>query len=76
MSDPFPKPCPKCGHTFTLAELKTMAVGDGWRRFIIVEEKDGTLQPVDFNDFEPSTMTEAYSHPSGARIMPLGHSSS
>lgn len=57
MSDPFPKPCPNCGHALSLADLKTMAVGDGFRRFIFVIGADGKPEPVDFNEFDPATMT-------------------
>lgn len=65
MSDPFPKPCPNCGHAFTLAELKTMAVGDGWRRFIFIVGEDGNPLPVDFNDFNPATMRVWADRPEG-----------
>jgi hypothetical protein len=44
---------------FTLADLKRMAVGDGWQRWIMVTMPDGTRQPVRFDDFDPRTMTPA-----------------
>jgi hypothetical protein len=55
-SDAYDGQCPTCGHVFTLADLKRMAVGDGWQRWIMVSMPDGTRQPVRFDDFDPQTM--------------------
>jgi hypothetical protein len=57
-SDAYDGLCPSCGHVFTLADLKRMAVGDGWQRWVMVEV-DGKRQPVRFDDFDPQTMTPA-----------------
>jgi hypothetical protein len=58
-SDAYDGLCPSCGHVFTLAELKRMAVGDGWQQRWIMVEVDGKRQPVRFDDFDPRTMTQA-----------------
>lgn len=49
--------CPSCGHAFTLVDLKTMAVGDGYQRFLPVRLENGEETVVSFDDFNPSTMT-------------------
>ena len=49
--------CPSCGHTFTLATLKEMATGDGWVRYVPIRARDGDLEWVSFDDFNPATMT-------------------
>jgi hypothetical protein len=56
MPDPFRPNCPDCGHRFSLADLKTMAIGDGWERYILVEAADGKREVVSFTDFNPATM--------------------
>ena len=45
--------CPHCGHTFTLADLRHMAVGDGWQRYIRVQLADASIKAVAFDDFDP-----------------------
>jgi len=62
-SPPFDPKCPGCGHTFTLAELKRMAVGDGWDRSLWILLPDGTRQAVSFADYNPRTMTPAPDSP-------------
>lgn len=49
--------CPACGHRFELGELKTMAVGDGWQRHLLVRHDDGTETVVSFDEFWPVGMT-------------------
>ena len=55
----FDPPCPKCGHEFSLADLKRKAMGDGLQRWIAARLPDGTVTPVRFADFDPVTMTDA-----------------
>jgi hypothetical protein len=54
-SPPFDNACPQCGHTFSLSDLKRMAVGDGFQRYILVETPAGP-KPVSFTDFDPVRM--------------------
>lgn len=54
-SPPHDGKCPQCAHVFTLAELKRMAVGDGFQRYIFVESADGPAL-VSFSDYDPLTM--------------------
>jgi hypothetical protein len=56
--------CPQCGHSFTLAELKTMATGDGWQRFIPVALPDGTRAVVSFDARRPSKAFATGTHKS------------
>jgi len=56
MGMPFRSTCPDCGHSFSLSELKMMAVGDGWQRFLLVRLADGTEDVVSFDEFEPASM--------------------
>lgn len=58
MAEPFSPCCPDCGRSFTLAELKHMAVGDGWQRHLRVNSDRGT-EVVSFDEFAPATMVEA-----------------
>lgn len=55
-SDAFDGVCPDCGHVFTLADLRRMAVGDGWQRWIWARLPDGSEKPVRFDEFNPRTM--------------------
>ena len=55
---PFRESCPSCEHTFSLAELKEMAVGDGYERMIVVRFEDGSEGTVWFDDYEPLCMTD------------------
>lgn len=57
--DPYPKPCPQCGHKFTLAGLKEMAVGDGYQRLLPVLNERGEPVVIGFDDFNPATMQVA-----------------
>jgi len=56
MVAPFDAGCPSCGHSFTLANLKRMAVGDGWQRYLWVELPNGKHAFVSFDQFVPATM--------------------
>lgn len=56
MGRPFRGECPSCGHKLGLDDLKMMAVGDGWQRFLLVRHKDGSEEVVSFDDFNPATM--------------------
>ena len=49
--------CPDCGHIFSLAELKRMAVGDGRERHLPVILPDGQRKVVSFDEFAPNAMT-------------------
>ena len=53
---PFQERCPQCGNIFTLAELKEMAVGDGYMRHLLVRKYDGTECVVSFDEFDPHSM--------------------
>ena len=55
--------CPDCGRVFTLAELKQMAEGDGWRRYMIVRLQSGQRAVVSFSEFNPATMTPFVAEP-------------
>jgi hypothetical protein len=57
MARPFKDSCPKCGHSFTLADLREMAVGDGFQRHMFVRLPDGTERVVSFDELHPPTMT-------------------
>jgi hypothetical protein len=48
--------CPSCSHTFTLAQLKEMAVGDGWQRYLTVIDHRGVRRVVSFDEFNPASM--------------------
>ena len=48
--------CPSCGHVFSLVDLRRMAVGDGWQRWIQVRLPNGRVTPVRFDEFDPQTM--------------------
>jgi hypothetical protein len=56
-SDAYDGACPSCGHVFMLADLRRMAVGDGWQRWIRVRLPNNTEALVAFDDFDPQTMT-------------------
>jgi hypothetical protein len=56
MSDSFIGRCPSCGYTLGLAELKRMAVGDGWQRYLAVESDRGERVVVSFDEYNPTTM--------------------
>jgi hypothetical protein len=56
-SDAYDGRCPSCGRTFTLADLRRMAVGDGWQRWILARLPDGSEKLVRFDEFDPLTMT-------------------
>ena len=61
--------CPTCGHEFSLADLKWMAVGDGWQRWVPCILPDGTRTAVTFDDYAPWCMTPLVSHlPSDAPL--------
>jgi hypothetical protein len=49
--------CPNCKHEFSLVDLKTMAIGDGYRRMLGVYLASGERAVVDFNEFNPLIMT-------------------
>ncbi len=53
---PYDGKCPECGHEFELAELKRMAVGDGWERYLQVILPTGKRAAVGFCDYNPATM--------------------
>jgi hypothetical protein len=55
-SDAYDGRCPSCRHTFTLADLRRMAVGDGWQRWILARLPDGSEKLVRFDEFDPFTM--------------------
>ena len=57
MSAPYDDKCPNCGHEFSLADLKYMAIGDGWERRLWVTLPTGELVDVAFGDYNPATMT-------------------
>lgn len=67
---PFDPCCPRCGHEFTLADLKKMAVGDGWQRFFLVRRSDGAEMVVSFDEFEPLDMVPIERRVSSALTMP------
>jgi hypothetical protein len=46
-----------CKHEFSLVDLKTMAIGDGYRRVLGVYLASGERAVVDFNEFNPLIMT-------------------
>jgi hypothetical protein len=59
VSPPFDPKCPCCGHLFSLADLRRMAVGDGFDRLIWIAKADGSRQAVSFDEYNPATMTPA-----------------
>lgn len=58
-SNAFDGCCPGCGRIFSLADLKRMAVGDGWQRAFWAILPDGSRAVVTFDEFDPVTMREA-----------------
>jgi len=63
---PHQENCPACGHKFTLADLKQMAIGDGWQRFLLVRLTDGSETVVSFDEFAPNVMTPISARSSSA----------
>jgi hypothetical protein len=55
MSTPFKEKCPCCGHKFSLSELKAMAVGDGWQRYLTIDD-NGKRVVVSFDAYSPAFM--------------------
>ena len=56
MVAPYDGKCPSCGHEFSLADLKRMAIGDGWERYLWVTLPTGERRVVSFGDYNPATM--------------------
>jgi hypothetical protein len=56
-SDAYNGCCTGCGRVFNLADLKHMAVGDGWQRYLRVIDRHGQERVVSFDDFLPHSMT-------------------
>ena len=56
MATPYDGKCPNCGHEISLAELKRMAIGDGWERYLRVALPNGERKTVSFSDYNPATM--------------------
>ena len=56
MATPYDGKCPNCGHEISLAELKRMAIGDGWERYLQVVLPTGKRMSVSFSDYNPATM--------------------
>ena len=56
MPAPYDGKCPNCDHEFTLADLKRMATGDGWERYLWATLPTGERVNVGFNDYNPATM--------------------
>jgi hypothetical protein len=55
-SDAFDGKCPNCGHHIALAELKRMAVGDGWQRYLAIAGVNGKPAIVSFDEYCPDSM--------------------
>jgi hypothetical protein len=57
---PYDSKCPSCGHEFSLADLKRMAVGGGWQRMLLIENKADPrgFSHVSFDEFDPVNMRE------------------
>ena len=66
MADPYDGKCPDCGHVFSLADLKRMAIGDGWQRYLWVVLPNGERTYVAFDEFNPATMKPTSPGPGGA----------
>ena len=56
MATPYDGKCPDCGHEFSLVDLKRMAIGDGWDRYLWVILPTGERKNVSFDDYNPATM--------------------
>ncbi|MDT3683836.1 MAG: hypothetical protein RO009_02185 [Pseudorhodoplanes sp.] len=68
-SDAYDGCCPNCGKVYTLAELKKMAVGDGWQRYLRVIDREGVVRVVSFDEFVPTTMTPFYGRASAKNAL-------
>lgn len=54
--DPF---CPGCGREFSLADLATMARGDGAEKWLWAILPNGEARVVPFSEYDPATMRPA-----------------